>query len=337
MTGPTDATWSERSGHSISDARALYEGAYNGRGFEIAETDQPFAYRYTTSGGGGITLRGNLFAGDVRGTTDTSSEYIVTWITTGHGTLDLGRGDVELTPGVPVMFPTGRPQRFHFRDYRQNLMHFDSGFLERVAATEHGPDLGPADLDLHAGRSSGLTRIRFLEGRTPDPDDLAAWNAAVATAARTLLRPGVGDLAREEANRAAARALLRAFPHEILPALPESIMRHRSTNLREAIEYVHAHAHLPIDVLDVAGHAGLTIRGLQQGFSRHLGTSPSEYLRTVRLERVRQELRTGPVEESIGSIAARWGFAHAGRFSIAYAKAFGEHPRETRASSRWTG
>jgi AraC-like DNA-binding protein len=50
------------------------------------------------------------------------------------------------------------------------------------------------------------------------------------------------------------------------------------------------------------------------------------YLRTVRLERVRQDLLNDATLSSVTAAALRWGFAHLGRFSVEYRRAFGECP-----------
>jgi transcriptional regulator GlxA family with amidase domain len=44
---------------------------------------------------------------------------------------------------------------------------------------------------------------------------------------------------------------------------------------------------------------------------------------------VREELLQAPHSARVGEIAARWGFAQAGRFAVQYAKTFGESPSDT--------
>jgi AraC family transcriptional regulator, ethanolamine operon transcriptional activator len=56
------------------------------------------------------------------------------------------------------------------------------------------------------------------------------------------------------------------------------------------------------------------------------------YLRVMRLNRVRRELQTHR-RDSIGDVAARWGFWHLSRFAADYSRLFGELPSATRA--RW--
>jgi transcriptional regulator GlxA family with amidase domain len=123
--------------------------------------------------------------------------------------------------------------------------------------------------------------------------------------------------------------VLDTFAHTSTP-VPEAVLAPRNASLRQAVEFVHASAHLPVTSADVARHAGLTARGLQQAFARHLETTPTEYLRAVRLDRVREELRSAsPEVTSVADVARRWAFAHLGRFSAAYVRRFGEYPRET--------
>jgi transcriptional regulator GlxA family with amidase domain len=127
----------------------------------------------------------------------------------------------------------------------------------------------------------------------------------------------------------AAVSLLSTFPHAVT-SLPAELLLPRNRRMRTAVEFVHANAHLPITLTDIAASAALSARATQQAFERTLGTTPTRYLRTVRLERVRAELQAHrPEEITVGDVARRWGFLHLGRFSAAYAAAFGEYPRAT--------
>ncbi|WP_165547185.1 AraC family transcriptional regulator [Kribbella sindirgiensis] len=100
--------------------------------------------------------------------------------------------------------------------------------------------------------------------------------------------------------------------------------------LRIALEFLHAHPADPITVEDVASAAGVGVRALQEAFRRHLDTTPTAYLRSLRLERARKDLEAGrPASTSVTDIALRWGFVHLSRFAADYRKAFGESPRET--------
>jgi AraC-like DNA-binding protein len=84
-------------------------------------------------------------------------------------------------------------------------------------------------------------------------------------------------------------------------------------------------------VAEMAHHAGVSIRSLQLGFRRHVGVTPMQYLREIRLQRVRNEIRSQTNDQrSISDIAYTWGFTHLGRFATLYRQRFGELPSETK-------
>jgi transcriptional regulator GlxA family with amidase domain len=58
--------------------------------------------------------------------------------------------------------------------------------------------------------------------------------------------------------------------------------------------------------------AGLSARSIQYAFQEHYGTTPIRYLRKVRLDRAREDLRQG--NATVADIASYWGFSNMGRF-----------------------
>lgn len=124
--------------------------------------------------------------------------------------------------------------------------------------------------------------------------------------------------------------LLLAQPSNYTPALLGEQPRVAPPAVKRAMELIEAHAAEPLTVEDVAEAVGVGVRALQEGFRRHLGTTPLCYLRDVRLERVRAELvARDPGSTTVTDVACGWGFFHAGRFSIAYRERFGESPSQT--------
>jgi transcriptional regulator GlxA family with amidase domain len=100
--------------------------------------------------------------------------------------------------------------------------------------------------------------------------------------------------------------------------------------LRQAIVFIHENAHRDITLSDIAAAVNVTPRSVQYTFRRHLGTTPLEYLRRVRLDRAHRELEAAdPAVDTVMAIAGRWGFSHAGRFSGMYKRAFGRPPSAT--------
>ncbi len=100
--------------------------------------------------------------------------------------------------------------------------------------------------------------------------------------------------------------------------------------LARATAYIQENAHLDITLSDIAAAVGVTPRSVQYTFRRHLGTTPLEYLRRVRLDRAHRELQNAdPAVDTVTAIAGRWGFGHPGRFSGVYKRTFGKPPSRT--------
>lgn len=301
-------------GHDVDEAFAVYAGGYNGSGFHAEPTSSAFSYRYSVTGDDAMTLRTSEFTASMRGTVEPEGEYIVSWITSGVGVMDIGDAEVKMRHGHPAMFPTGKRYAFHFSDVHQNLMHFDAQFLERIAAERVG------------GRPE---KLHFDHTATLDPDALRHWRDVVTSVARVVLSADPAPLLRSEANRLAATTLLETFPHEG-PRVSAVLLPPGNARLASALEFIHHHSAEPITTSAIAEAAGLSLRGLQHAFNHQLDTTPTEYLRGVRLDQVRAELlAASPAESTVASIAQRWGFAHSGRFSSAYVQRFSEYPAET--------
>jgi AraC-like DNA-binding protein len=304
----------ESSGRDIDHARSMYQDDYNGSGFHAEPTEMPFGFRYTIAGDDELTLRSSMFLGSIHGTVRPQGEYVVSWISDGEGVMDIGGDEKRMERGVPAMFPSGKRFAFHFTEYRQNLIHFDSEFLERVASERSGADPG---------------KLHFDHTSVPDANALVRWNSAVTTAASTVLGTGSTGLSRSEANRLLAETLLDTFVHEAPSVLGRTLPTSHA-RLAVALEYIHTHAQRAITTTEIAEASSLSLRTLQSTFQAHLGLTPTEYLRGVRLDRARSELLEGePGLTSVSTTARAWGFAHAGRFAAAYRQRFGEYPGAT--------
>ena len=114
------------------------------------------------------------------------------------------------------------------------------------------------------------------------------------------------------------RALLEASTKLIAPR-----------DVKRVIDYIEAHADLPLTVADLVAVAGVSGRTLFQHFRDFKGMSPMAYLRKVRFERARAELLSAEGDLRVTDAATKWGFAHLGRFSIGYRRLFGESPSQT--------
>ena len=100
--------------------------------------------------------------------------------------------------------------------------------------------------------------------------------------------------------------------------------------LRDAVAFIQENADADIGLEDIAAAVNVSPRSVQYAFRRNLGTTPLEYLRRVRLDRAHRDLKAAdPAHDTVTAIAGRWGFSHAGRFSLAYKAMFGNAPSDT--------
>lgn len=91
----------------------------------------------------------------------------------------------------------------------------------------------------------------------------------------------------------------------------------------------------PPSILQVCSQIGASPRKLEYCFRDVLGVSPVRYLRAVRLNGVRRDLkRHAHTAICVQDIAARWGFWHLGDFSADYKRQFSELPSETLRRAR---
>lgn len=158
-----------------------------------------------------------------------------------------------------------------------------------------------------------------------------AWHRALDYVTATLASP---DTAQQPLVVAAmgpvlAGALLECYPPDVTeqeaaaePAFPEA--------LKDAVTFIRHHAGAEVGINDVAAAVHLTPRAVQYLFRRQLDTTPTEYIRRVRLTRAHQDLMAGtPSTATVAEIALRWGFAHTGRFAVLYRQTYGQSPHTT--------
>lgn len=88
-----------------------------------------------------------------------------------------------------------------------------------------------------------------------------------------------------------------------------------------------------ITVADLCQYLNVSRRTLQNCFQANLGVSPHTYLRAIRLNAVRRELKSNYSQhQTIQDAAMTWGFWHMSQFAADYHSLFGELPSITLAS-----
>ena len=157
--------------------------------------------------------------------------------------------------------------------------------------------------------------------------------ASIAETAR--LDPEVFDL-HERTGEEAREALLDALLAVLATRAPRELKRKEKTKRTYsdivglcqefALERISDRLYMS----DLCEVAGVSERTLQYAFREVMQMSPLAYLRTLRLHRVRHELRNSKTPAStVTESALKWGFWHFGEFSRVYRECFGELPSQT--------
>ncbi|MEU5159446.1 AraC family transcriptional regulator [Streptomyces sp. NPDC020875] len=222
-------------------------------------------------------------------------------------------------PGdVVSLAPPDRPYAGRVERAGYHITLFDPDLLSRVAS--NGPrEPGPVRLTGHRPHSADAARgLQRVIGHLR--------SQVLATPA------GENPLVVSTAAQYLAASVLHAFPHTaVTDPTAQDRSDARPAALRRAIAYLESHADQDISVGDVAAAAHVTVRALQYAFRRHLDTTPMRYLRRVRLAEAHAELLAADPGSgaTVAATAARWGFAHPGRFTREYRAAYGRGPAGT--------
>ena len=182
-------------------------------------------------------------------------------------------------------------------------------------------------------------------GRTERPVRFTGYEAISAQAARTwrhtyaYVRHVVDDLPDTAGHQLLAANLVRLLAATALVAFPNNALteptiedRHdgHAATLHRAVAFIDDNAHRDITVADIAEAAHVTIRAVQHAFRRHMDTTPTAYLRRVRLDHAHRELvAADPAEQTVTGIAYRWGFPSPSRFAVYYRDVYGVLPGHT--------
>lgn len=151
-----------------------------------------------------------------------------------------------------------------------------------------------------------------------DPDCLQPPNRlADATYWRGLSDSVVGHLVN------LLQTALRAPPPT--PSFPG-----RCRVVEQAVAFALARGAEPVTVSELCAKTRVSRRMLNYCFQDVLNTNPVHYLKAIRLNGVRRDLRQAdPVPGVIRDVAGRWGFWHFSRFASEYRSLFGELPSDT--------
>ena len=173
--------------------------------------------------------------------------------------------------------------------------------------------------------------ITFTSYVPHSPAAGARWRATVDQLS-SMLPSDATPAQSEAAARLLGHTLLQTFPNNVVAragrALDRESVDDAPTTVRRAARIIEQRAAEELSPAELADECGVGLRTLQYAFRKHLGCTPQDYLRRVRLDLARRSMREGTAA-SVGDAAASHGFFNPGRFASDYRQVFDENPAQT--------
>lgn len=223
-------------------------------------------------------------------------------------------GGVAVQPGVPVLAHVERGWSLQVEHGAVQVITVEPWLLQRTA-DDFLPSCGDS--------------LRALEPTPATPGLAAAWTHSVNYVLQTLItdspRPVLGA-----SGRVLAAAVLSCFTQIDAANVPALHDPGLPMSLRRALLFIAENAGDEIGVQEIAGAVHLSPRAVQYLFRKHLGQTPTEHLRRVRLQRAHRDLAAAHRgATTVSEVARRWGFSHTGRFAVLYRQTYGVSPHVT--------
>ncbi len=202
----------------------------------------------------------------------------------------------------------------------------DFGFLGIVIQTELLRQYAEAE---HSDLDADLFSQRVLQIPVAVLDEFRRWMGQ-------LLQSNPGQL--EGLTPQAQKHLLNETLSGLVQILTQGqkgprdnvSSQHARRMLSRVRDYLQAHTDRCVTVHELCMQLGSSPRALQDCFRNYVGLSPKAYLKAVKLNEARRELRRiDSAHTSVSDVAVRYGFWHLSRFAADYRWLFGELPSET--------
>jgi AraC-like DNA-binding protein len=258
--------------------------------------------------------------GEVTAAPDPLNKVIATWVRGGRLSATCDRMEAKaVADEITLTTQPDTPHDAHSEDLVVTTLLLDPALVASVAT---GLPRGQAAMP-----------FRFTRFQPHDSSAGQLWKDSIAYVKDSVLVDDVTatPLVLGNAARLLAAVTLSTFANTAtVDTVPHDRNDHQPALLRRAVEYIESNAAADVAIGDIADAIHVTPRAVQYMFRRHLGTTPTQYMRRVRLHYAHQDLVGGDrVHNTVAAIAAKWGFAHTGRFAVQYRQTYGRSPHTT--------
>lgn len=250
---------------------------------------------------------------------DISGYYLIRVTLEGSGMVSLGKQSAILRKGgLTISSPSERSFIRIDKDCRNLILRVDRQALERqlqvlLNRRLRQPLLFDIQVDAeHQGMATVRTTLDYICKLYGD-------------ASQTLLTSTMGGSLSDYL----LSVLLTQLPHNYSVDLLQDQRQPMPHHVKKARDFIEQHLAEPIALAGLAQFCDVSIRTLQNGFTRFLQQTPSDYVRTRRLALVHVALQQAGPTDSVTDILLRHAVASFGHFAMQYRKQYGCLPSET--------
>lgn len=239
---------------------------------------------------------------------DNDAGYVISFPVCG-AILALHRGrEFDIGPGKAVVFqPLDEVMMMTDNNFDVLVVRIDAAALEDALEARLGypvrrplPLASTLDLGTAAARGWAASLRHVFDAAVP----------------RGLL---ANPMIAEPLQHSLLDGLLKAIDHPYREALDASVRSWGPRTVRHGVDMMEAFPQRPFTMAALAAEAGVSVRALQECWSRHRDVRPMSYLHGVRLTRAHLDLQEhAPGETTVAATALRWGFARPAQFATGY-------------------
>jgi len=160
------------------------------------------------------------------------------------------------------------------------------------------------------------------------PDAMQTPISSVDTNLEMLGYRGAATLDALMHGRPVSTTPLRVPAKAVVTRKSTDMLALNHPNIARALRFIWEHSHEPINVGDVVQVAAMSRRGLHVAFLQHVGRTPGDEIRRVRIESARQLLVD--TAEKVETVAMRCGYQSLNSFCVAFKNMTGRSPGEYR-------
>ena len=303
----------------MGEAAGAFSQTFGNTKIEIHERSPALNVHFDVISLGNVSLVRNRLGPEVTLVCEGTREFLLTVPRKGHTTFKFNGETIVCNKHRGMMLsPVRNLSIRRSRGSENTVVRMDCKTVETaltslVTRKLDGPLLFESLVDIRTGIGASLCRYVSHLFNEIDNNDSGMAIPEVAHAA----------------SRALITEVLFLLRHNYSDMLTELGKNSLAPAVRRVEEYIEANSHRSINDGLLASLNGSSASTLYRIFMKYRGYTPMQYLRRVRILRVRKRLLTPGTDDTVTSIALDCGFTHLSRFAGEYRLQFGESPSAT--------